>query len=50
MERAFTLMILKYIWCVVAGALSCHKSDITIEKIAVAMFKPTATRTATLSK
>ena len=48
-ERGLTLMILKWIWGVVAGAVSYDKSDITIKKVAVTMIKPTATHNATFS-
>jgi hypothetical protein len=42
-------MILKWIWGVVAGAVSYDKSDITVKKVAVTMIKPTATHNATFS-
>jgi hypothetical protein len=48
-ELGLTLMILKWIWGVVAEAVNHDRPDITRKKAFVAIFKPTATHNATVS-
>jgi hypothetical protein len=48
-QRGLTVMILKLIWGVVAGAVSHDVPDITRKKVSVAKFQPTATCNAAVS-
>jgi len=48
-ERGLTLMILKWIWLVVTGAVSHDRPDVTRKKVLFAIFKPPATHNAMVS-